>query len=73
MTPRVVEFITCTISANTSEYVFEIALSDLGMDRLRQTTFLGMSFKKPKYQFLNDLAEALTQEILEKLEQLGED
>jgi hypothetical protein len=67
-----VEYVTVTCASHAPEYIFEIALSDLEMDRLKREYLLCglVSFPKNKYKFLNDLRDVLTEEILAHLEKL---
>jgi hypothetical protein len=71
-TPEVIEWLTCTTSNYEPSYVFEIALSDLALERLSKEVLLGFTFKKSKYQFLNELTDILKIEILQHLERLYE-
>jgi predicted type IV restriction endonuclease len=71
-TPEVIESLTCTTSSYEPSYVFEIALSDLALERLSKEVLLGCTFRKSKYQFLNELADILKIEILQHLERLYE-
>lgn len=68
----IVDSVTCTISANSPEYVFEVSLSQLGMHRLKHKQLLGgcVELPKLKYEFLNDLAAALAEEIVNHLEKM---
>lgn len=71
---EIVDYITVTTSANSAEYIFQIALSSLGLHRLKRRNLLGgfVSIAKTKYEFLNDLRDALTEEILIHLEKMSE-
>jgi hypothetical protein len=71
-TPEVIESLTFTTSNYETSYVFEIALSDLALERLSKEVLLGFTFRKSKYQFLNELADILKIEILQHLERLYE-
>lgn len=68
----VVDSVTVTIPATRPEYVFEIALSSLGLDAMRhdELRVLGIRIPKNRYRFLNDLAKALAEEIVQHLERL---
>lgn len=67
---QVVEYITCTISANKPEFIFEVALSDNEIYRIKHHWLLGGMIKIPKskYRFLADLADVLSFHILKELE-----
>jgi hypothetical protein len=69
---KIVEGVTCTVSANVPEYVFQIALSAEGMQWLKRKALLCgfVSIQKGKYEFLNDLAAALTEEIVQHFEKM---
>lgn len=69
---ELLQYITVAYSDNSPEYVFQIAISSLGMERLKRKSLLCgyVSIAKSKYEFLNDLRDALTEEILVHLEKL---
>ena len=64
----IVDQVTVTCSAVSDEYVFTVCLSRLELARRSHRKVLGFSFPKEKYEFLNEIADLLTAEILEKLE-----
>jgi hypothetical protein len=55
------------MSANSHAYIFMAELSVLNLERLKTKRVLGMSFEKEKFEFLNDLRDVLTEEILQHL------
>ena len=61
---------TMTIRVNPSSYIFQIEIDEYELTKLSEYKLLGMTFKKSKYQFLNDLSDVLRIEILRLLEQL---
>ncbi len=65
---RIIDQIAVTTSAVSDEYVFTVCLSRLELARRSHRKILGFSFPKEKYEFLNEIAELLTAEILEKLQ-----
>ncbi len=68
MTYDLVDSITCTTRAYDPSYVFQVVLSDLAIERLRYKYLLGLiRIEKHESQFLSDLADVLSAEILEKL------
>lgn len=71
---EVVQNITMTVSANAPEYIFQISLCSLGMHRLRHKRLLCgfVEIPKNKYEFLNDLAALLSDEIVTRLESLSD-
>ncbi len=73
MSYRIVDYVSCTVSANSHEYQFGVSLSALELERLSHYRVLGMRFRKEKYQFLNDIAEVLAANILEQLEKIVDD
>lgn len=56
---------TCTVN---DTYNFQVRLSGLELARLSDRNILGINFRKSKYEFLNDVAQILTIEILQNLE-----
>lgn len=72
MTNPLIGTFTVAVSANTPEHVFHITLSDWTLDQLSRKRILGISFRKEKYEFLNDLADVLKAEILQHLEEITE-
>jgi len=67
---KYVDYVTCTVSANTPEYVFQIVLSDNDMYTIKHHNWLGITFQKNKATFLKDLSEILALHILEELEKM---
>lgn len=69
-----IEWITCTVSANEPTYRFEISLSDLDLERLKYRRLFGLfNIQKSKWEFLNDLRDVLTEEIVKHFEKMLED
>jgi hypothetical protein len=62
-----VSTVTWSMSANSHAYIFMAELSVLNLERLKTKRVLGMSFEKEKFEFLNDLRDVLTEEILQHL------
>jgi len=61
---------TMTIGVNQSKYIFQIEINEYDLAQLSEYKLLGMTFKKSKYQFLNDLSDVLTTQILHLLEKM---
>lgn len=66
-TSTLVSTVTWTMSAESHAYIFQAEISALNLERLKSKRVLGMSFQKEKYEFLNDLRDVLTEEILQHL------
>lgn len=64
------DYTTMTVRVNPSSYIFQIEIDKYELTKLSEYKLLGMTFKKSKYQFLNDLSDVLRIEILRLLEQL---
>lgn len=64
------DYTTMTVRVNPSSYIFQIEIDEYELTKLSEYKLLGMTFKKSKYQFLNDLSDVLRIEILRLLEQL---
>lgn len=62
------DYTTMTIGVNRSSYIFQIEIDDCELKKLSEYKLLGMTFKKSKYQFLNDLSNVLRIQILHLLE-----
>lgn len=64
-------WITQTISS--AAYVFQIELSDLCIERLKRKRLLGFfEVRKDKFEFLNDLRDVITEELMQKFLELEE-
>ena len=63
---------TMTIGLNQSKYIFQIEINEYDLAQLSEYKLLGMTFKKSKYRFLNDLSDVLRIEILRLLEQIAD-
>lgn len=70
MAYKIVDEVSVTTIAASGEYTFTVRLNQLELARMSRTSILGFSFRKEKYQFLNEIANLLTAEILEKLEDM---
>lgn len=66
------DYTTMTIRVNPESYIFQIEIDKYELTKLSEYKLLGMTFKKSKYQFLNDLSDVLKIEILRLLEQIAE-
>lgn len=64
------DYTTMTVRVNPQSYIFQIEIDEYELTKLSEYKLLGMTFKKSKYQFLNDLSDVLRIEILRLLEQL---
>ena len=64
------DYATMTIRVNPSNYIFEIKIDQWELVKLSEYKVLGMTFKKSKYQFLNDLSDVLRIQILHLLEKM---
>lgn len=75
MNYKIIDYLTFTVTANSPQYVFEIAISQLKMDEIKHKELLGgfIRLQKSKYEFLNDLRDVLAEEILTILEKLGDE
>ena len=73
MAYKIVGEVSVTTIAASGEYTFTVRLNQLELARMSRTSILGFSFPKEKYQFLNEIANLLTAEILEKLEDMTHD
>ena len=64
------DYATITIRVNPSSYIFQIEIDEYELTKLSEYKLLGMTFKKSKYQFLNDLSDVLRIQILHLLEKM---
>lgn len=64
------DYATMTIRVNPSSYIFQIEIDEYELTKLSEYKLLGMTFKKSKYQFLNDLSDVLRIQILHLLEKM---
>jgi hypothetical protein len=68
MKGNIVEWVTCTLSADKPDYIFEVAINAREIDKMQHETFLGLFvYKKDKWRFLNELRERIADEVLEQL------
>ena len=64
-------WITQTIDCAT--YQFQLELSQLGVERLKTRRLLGLfDIRKSKFEFLNDLRDVITEEIMQKFLEIEE-
>jgi hypothetical protein len=62
-----VNWMTCTVNACSPKYTFVIELDDWALEEMKKERVLCFNFQKNKYKFVNELSEALAQEIAEKI------
>lgn len=60
---KVLNYVTQSTTTDTNELIVQFHLSALGLQQLATEKFLGVSFRKDKYKFANDLSEILAVEI----------
>lgn len=62
---------TITVPSDRNAYIFQLELSALALDRLRHYRLFGLfNIQKSKYQFLNDLRDVITEELMGHFERI---
>ena len=69
-----IENVSVTYSSSSARpYIFTLELSEMDIEGLRYKKLFGcINVVKNKYEFLNDLRDIITEELLVKLEEIAD-